>query len=69
MKSVLINMSRSTTASQLSHSAPESTTSTSALEAHVQATSVDQFPENSDIIEQLVCQVAERSTRQCPRRS
>jgi hypothetical protein len=37
----------------------ETTTSTSQLEAKFQAAQIGQFPENHDVVEELVCQVAE----------
>jgi hypothetical protein len=67
-----LNMSRSTTAGRISHSAlefrrPETTTSSSQLEAP-QAAPVEQFPENQDIVERPACQAADRGPRQCHRR-
>jgi hypothetical protein len=60
---------RSTTTGHLPHSAlglrhAETTTSVSQLEAYLQVSPVDQFPENRDIVEKSVCQVAEKGPRQ-----
>jgi hypothetical protein len=65
VQSTFLDTSRSTTAGHLLHSAlelrrTETTTSASQLEAHLQAAPVEQFPQNHDIIEQSVCQVADR---------
>jgi hypothetical protein len=68
-----LDMSCSTTAGHLPHSAlelrhAETTTSASQLEAHLQAAPVEQFPENHNIVEQSACQLADRGPRQCLRR-
>jgi hypothetical protein len=68
-----LDMSRSTTAGHLPHSAlelcrAETKTSASQLQAHLQATPVEQFPENHDIVERSACQVGDSCQRQCPRR-
>jgi hypothetical protein len=73
VQSTFLDISRSTTAGHLPHSAldlrsAETTTSASQLEAHLQAAPVEQFPENHGITEQSACRVAERGPGQCPRR-
>jgi hypothetical protein len=73
VQSNFLDMSRSTTAGYLPHSPlelrrAETTTSTSQLEAHLQAALVEQFPENHDIVEQSASQVADSGPRQCSRR-
>jgi hypothetical protein len=73
VQSTFLDTSRIITAVHLSHSMLElrrsqTTTSASQLEAHLRATSAEQFPENLDIVGQSACQVANRGPRQCPRR-
>jgi hypothetical protein len=66
VQSTFLDMSCSTTAGHLPHSALELRRA-SQLEAHLHAP-VEQFPENHDIVEQSACQVADRGPLQCPRR-
>jgi hypothetical protein len=63
-QSILL-MSLSATAEHVLHTAlvlrsTETTVSAPQLEAHLQATPEEQFPENHDIVQQSVCQVADR---------
>lgn len=63
-------MTHSSTAGQFPHSVLEIgrvvTTSASQLEAQHQAAPVAEFPENHNIFEESVCQVADRVLRQGP---
>jgi hypothetical protein len=64
-----MDMLRSTTVGHLPtvlEFCPAEGTSISQLEAHLQAAPVKQFPANHNIIEQSVCQVADRGSQQCP---
>jgi hypothetical protein len=68
VQSTFPDMSRSTTAGHLPHSAlelrPTETTSVTQLEAHLQADQVEQFKGNYDSVEQSACQVADRGPQQ-----
>jgi hypothetical protein len=70
-QSSFLNTSRSTTAGRLSHSAlqlrrPETTTSSSQLEAPPQAAPVEQVPQNRGIVERSASQLTDEGPRQCP---
>jgi hypothetical protein len=65
-------MSLSTTAGHVPRSAlkllrAQTTTSVSELEPHIQAAPEDHIQENTDIVEQSNCQVADRGPPQCRR--
>jgi hypothetical protein len=71
VQSSFLDMSRSTTARPLLHSAlelrrAETSTSASQLEGRLLAAQVERFPENRDIVERADCQIADRGPRQFP---
>jgi hypothetical protein len=72
IQSTFLDISRSVSMGH-PHSALElhlakTTTSAWKLEAYLQASPVEQFPENRDIVEQSAGQVASRGPRECPQR-
>jgi hypothetical protein len=70
VQSTSLNISRSTTAKDLSHSAlelrrTETTASASHLEAYLKASPVEQLPKNHVIIEHSACQLSDGGPQQC----
>jgi hypothetical protein len=65
---VAINHLRTSSPSALELLRAETTASTSPVEAHLQAATVEELPENRDIGELLACQPADSGPRQCPLR-
>jgi hypothetical protein len=71
IQSSFLDVSHLTTAGHLPHSVlklhhAETTTSASQVEAHQQAAKIHQFPGNHDMVEQSVCQVADKGPQKCP---